>query len=125
MPAWSGLWNGVFNETHSLIGKPNVGRRIGRALKGVTSAKYKELVLTLVNGAVGDTALATHTAITAQDVNNKASLGGVRAVETITDINRATVAADATTINNDIIKETSPTFPVEKSGNSGGGRLGF
>jgi len=119
MPAWSGLWNGVYGADHSLIGTTNAGRRIRRALRGVSSLKYKTLLRTFVTDDVGTTATKTHTRIVASDA------GGVRQIETVTDVNRALTAADETAILKDVDGVHTPTFPTEKSGNSGGGKLGF
>lgn len=123
MPPWSGLWNGVYTDGHSLIGKSNVGKRLGRALKGLSAAKYRAVLKTLVEGDVGDTAVASHTRLEASTA--PMAYGGVRKLETVVDINRPTTNADVTAIVEDINKETTPTFPTEKSGNSGGGKLGF
>lgn len=123
MPAWSGLWNGVHTDGHKLIGKNNVGRRLGRALKGLSGIKYREVLMTLVEDGVGDTAAATHTRIDAS--NAPMTFDGVSKIETVVDINRVTTNDDVSVILEDIIKATTPTFPVEKSGNSGGGKLGF
>lgn len=127
MPAWSGLWNQVYNEDYpgsAVRITPNARRRLRRAEKGLGSLAQREILRALVGAAVGGTASKTHTRINAPDLVNP-SLGGVRVIDTITDINRATVAADQTNITLELANVHTPTFPVEKSGNSGGGKLGF
>lgn len=127
MPAWSGFWDHVHSGGHSLIGRPNhaAGRRLSRALRGMTALKYKELLRTLVTDDVGSAAVATHTRIEAPAPFASMAHGGTRGIETITDINRNVEAADETAIVADIDAVNTPTFPTEKSGNSGGGKLGF
>lgn len=123
--AWSGLWNGVYQENHALIGVPSVRRRVGRALRGMSSKFYNEIVRTFVTDDVGSAAAASHTRIAAQNPNDIGTSGGVRTVETVTDISRNLAAADETKLLADIDNDHTPTFPTEKSGNSGGGKLGF
>lgn len=126
MPAWAGLWDGIYMQPYSQIDKPNPGFRLRRAMKGVTANKYKTVLKVLVDGAVGDPALKTHPRIVAGTPFAGSTLGGKRVIETVTDVNRVTVAADITQIDSDILFVHTPTpFPTEKSGNSGGGKLGF
>jgi hypothetical protein len=132
MVAWSGLYNGVHGVDYSVIGAPSVRKRIRRALKPMVAIKYKEILRTLVTDDVGATALATHTRIVAETGlgtgnphDSGSFLGGKRNVETVTDVNRAVTSADQTQILQDIDGVDTPTFPQEKSGNSGGGKLGF
>lgn len=125
MPAWSGLYDGVYTTPYSTIGTPNTGRKLRRALKGMTALKYKQILRTFITDDVGTVATKTHTRIAAQDVTDRASLGGKRVISTVTDINRAVTAGDETALLVDVDGVHTPTFPVEKSGNSGGGKLGF
>lgn len=127
MPAWSGFWNHVHSEGHSLIGRREYAayRRLSRALRGLTAVRAREIVRTFITDDVGSTALATHTRLAAPAPFDALAHGGVRSVETVTDINRALVAADETALLLELDADHTPTFPVEKSGNSGGGKLGF
>lgn len=127
MPAWSGLWNHVYSEGHSLTGRTGNAayRKLSRALRGMPALKFKEIVRTFVTDDVGTTALATHTRLTAPAPFNATAHGGVRSIETVTDINRVLVAADETELLREIDADHTPDFPREKSGNSGGGKLGF
>lgn len=125
MPAWSGLYDGVHNTPYSTIGTPNPSRRLSRSLRGMVALKMKEIVRTFVTDDVGTTALATHARIAAGTPFDMSTMGGKRTVETVSDINRALTAADETALLVDIDGDHTPTFPVEKSGNSGGGKLGF
>lgn len=125
MPAWSGLYNGVHGVDYSLIGVPSVMRRLRRAVRGMPALKQRQILRVFVTDDVGTTVTKTHTQVAAQDVNNLASLGGVRTIATVTDINRAATAADETALLKEIDGVHTPTFPREASGNSGGGKLGF
>lgn len=124
MPAWSGLYDSVHGVPYSTIGVVNPQRRLRRALKGLVALKTKRILRTFVTGDVGSTATQTHSRIHYPSLVNP-SLGGKRSVETVTDINRALVAADQTSMLADIDGVHTPTFPTERSGNSGGGKLGF
>lgn len=127
MPAWSGLWNHVYTEGHSLISRPGNAayRKLSRSLRGMPALKFKEIVRTFITDDVGSTALATHTRLSAPTPFDALAHGGVRQVETVTDINRVLTAADETQLLVEVDADHTPTFPVEKSGNSGGGKLGF
>lgn len=127
MPAWSGLWNHVYTDGHTLIGRREHAayRRLSRSLRGMTAVRAREIVRTFITDDVGTTALASHTRIAAPAPFNSTAHGGVHGIETITDINRALVAADETALLLEIDADHTPTFPTERSGNSGGGKLGF
>jgi hypothetical protein len=131
MPAWSGLYNSVHGVDYSLIGVANPFRRLRRVFGARASAlKAKEIVRTFVTDDVGTTAAWTHKRVGAQtgavSTEIASSLGGVRSVETVTDINRALTSADETALLLEIDAVHTPaSWPTEKSGNSGGGKLGF
>lgn len=124
MPAWSGLYDSVHGVPYSTIGIPNPRRRLRRALKGMVALKAKTILRTFVTGDVGSAASKTHTRIHYPSLVNP-SLGGLRSIETVTDISRNLDAADQTAFLLEIDGVHTPTFPTEKSGNSGGGKLGF
>ena len=99
MPAWSGLFNGVYGANHALQFTRNATEKgIAQALNTQGQAKIKELLLTLVAGAVGDTAAASQSRVGVKSASPVNTMGndGVVPVETETFINRATVTADAT-----------------------------
>ena len=126
MPAYSGLWDGVYNTPYpGTTIAPNAQKRLRRALKGLGSLAQQRIVRTFITGDVGSTATKTHTRVHGQLQTPNPSLGGVRTLDTVTDINRALTADDQTTILAAIDNVHTPTWPVELSGNSGGGKLGF
>lgn len=129
MPAWSGLWNDIYPEGYSGIRRTNnaASRKLSRALRGLVALKYKEIVRTFVTDDVGTTAFATHTRIPVQMIVNGAAvgLGGKIYAEVVSDINRTLTAGDETELLKDVDGRVSPTFVADKSGNGGGGKIGF
>lgn len=100
--------------------------------------EIKELMYTLVTGAVGDTALATYARVqpptdpsaATPAVTGVGDLGGNRPIETVTVINRATTAADITYLQDILNGEMQPgpsslTLVADAGGNGGGGKAGW
>jgi hypothetical protein len=122
MPAWSGLYNGVYGENHALQFDRNANERLLRmALRGRgQQAIMKELILTLVAGAVGDPAVSSFTQV--QENNNGPSdiMGphGIIPIEVVTEINRNTTAADIAEIMAVIEAGPSIALVLDKGGSS-------
>lgn len=72
----------------------------------------RELMDTLINGAVGATAALTQ----ARVQHSTTELGGVRVIETQTLINRATDADDATDLTNYLSEDSKIATPVDGAG---------
>lgn len=129
MPSYSGLWNNEYGENHSLItnrtGNPltSLARTFANRLYG--RAAQRELIHALTGAAAGETASASHKRVTAVVDRSENVQGGVRAIETKSHVNRATVAGDATAIKNAIRQSSKPTYPVDRAGNGGGAKLGW
>ncbi len=122
MPAWSGFWdnNPQSPQAHSLIGKYPNRNRIRRLVNREGFRRYTELFDTLIGAGAGGTAAATHKRIAAQDSTAIGALGGVRTVETVTDINRASTNADITALKEMVFNvKTRPSYPADLSGNGG------
>lgn len=127
MAAYSGLWNGVHGENHALlVDKSGCEKQVNRVLRRSRygARAFRELLVTLVNGAVGATAADTVAQRQAvADVNNNVQ-GGQVTISTRTVVNRATVAGDATALATALTHDSQPdTYPVDASGNGGGGAL--
>lgn len=125
--AYSGLWNGVNNENYALqVDKAPVEKKVNKYLRRSRygARQFRELLVTLVNGAVGATAADTVAQREAvADVDNNVQGGAVNIVDR-TFINRATVASDVTAVNTALTHDSQPdTYPVDISGNGGGGDL--
>lgn len=99
MATWSGLYNGVYGANHALQFSRNANQRgLRQSVRTQGQAVLKELLLTLIAGAVGDTAAASQSRTVIKNASPANIMGndGVVPVETETFINRATAAADAT-----------------------------
>jgi hypothetical protein len=119
MPAWSGLFNGVHGEDHSLlVNETNLKTKVTNAFRRLGLRKEKALLASLIGAAAGGTATLTRGRIEA--ITSDEGLGGVRTVETVTDINRATTAADVTALKEVLAgRSVQPdSYDVELSGNN-------
>lgn len=128
MPVYSGLWNGIFGADHALTNSQQRQKRmISRIMEKPGNRKLRGLMLALNGAAAGGTAAVTHKQI-AGPVSTPipvGSYGGVRTVETVTDINRATTAADETNIDQIINDKFGPTsYPSSRDGRLYGGMAG-
>jgi len=100
-------------------------RKMTRVAKRKSMKVINELMRTLNGVVLGSTALATHTRVLGAQVLQN-DVGGVRPVETVDLVNRATDAADITQIEALLTEQRDPaTYPADLSGNGGGGKLGF
>ena len=86
----------------------------------------RRLLLTLLGAVVGGTATETYPRVLAsQAMNQQFALGGLVAMETVTQIGRVTTAADLANVVAAISRSPVVSFPAEVSGTSGGGKLGY
>jgi len=106
-------------------------RMIARILKKEGMRELHRDWKVLTGAASGSSASETYTRVKGEDALNSFGLtGGVRNMETVTVISRNTTAADITYITNNIldaIYNMAPaiaSYPVDASGNGGGGRVG-
>lgn len=125
MTQFSGLFDTVHGTGHAFVSQSTTKRMLSQLLKRPKNRALRELITTLVNGDVGDTAVATHSRVAAHEHDNFLTTGGVRTIETVADINRVTTAADVTEIDRNLFDATGEVYVVDKSGNGGGGKLGF
>lgn len=127
MPGWSGFWGDglTINNSYSLQ-QDKLSRRyaIKRVVNRAGFRSLTELFDSLIGAASGGTALATHKQIAAapsQAAGISGAETGQRVVETITDINRATTAADITALKEMVfgVSTRPATYPRDLSGNGG------
>lgn len=102
--------------------------QISKLLRVPGVRKFRRLMRVLVNGAVGDTATETRSRVTAvSGLTDPNAYSGAVAIESQSIINRATTTADRDAIL-EVIDNTSAiapaSYPVDASGNGGGGKLG-
>lgn len=130
MPAtsWSGFWGDATGSVgaYSLLNnKSPIRNRIKRTANRSSHRVITELFDTLIGAASGGAASATHKQVAAQDPSalgfSSANGGGARTIETITDINRASTAADITLLKEMVFGVTTrpATYPRDLSGNGG------
>lgn len=99
-------------------------RMIGRLLRREGNRLFQEIMLTVNGAAAGSAASKTHSRIEAPTDSD--NLGGVRVIETVTDVSRNTDAADVTELALVLNKSVAGlTYPIDLSGNGGGGKLGY
>ena len=125
MPAWAGGWDHVFGQPHALtLQATSTMRGIARLVNSVGGQHFGEVGRALANGvgANADLTIKQVAAVQAEGMN----LGGVRPIATY-----VVVPLHATTITEKeaFQAQMTPTwapnpYPVDKSGNSGGGFLG-
>lgn len=131
MTSYSGLWNNEYGENYSQLGDDaNIGNghtALARVFAGRTygRAAIRALLSSLVDGAVGDNATATHKRVAAERDLEANVLGGKRTIETFTSINRNTTADDEDKLLDALDLTGAPTYPVDKAGNGGGSKLGW
>lgn len=122
MPSWSGLYNGVYGENHALQFDRNANERLLRmALRGRgQQAIMKELILTLVAGAVGAPAVSSYTQVRDPNDGPGDLMGpyGVVGIETVSEINRNTTAADVAEVTAVIEAGPGIALVLDKGGNS-------
>jgi hypothetical protein len=128
MAVFSGLWNNIWGADHSLTGSQQRQKRmISRIMEKPGNRKLRGLMLALNGAAAGGTAAVTHKQIAGPTVTPApvGTMGGTRTIETVTDINRATTAADETNIDQIINDKFAPaSYPSSRDGRSYGGMAG-
>jgi hypothetical protein len=100
MTAWSGLFDGFYGSPYVLQFPKNRSERsqVGLQFMKRGMAKDKALVTALLGTAAGGTAASTWSRVKDQNIGPTDIMknGGIVALETVTDVNRATTAADVT-----------------------------
>lgn len=116
----SGYWNDSYSFTS---GNHPKEKQLKRLLRRRGLRVVQELMLTLLGAAAGSTAAVTYSRVqgngaTAGSPTGVGDMGGQRVLETRTQINRATTAADDTRISTLISQKPAPlTYPGDLSGN--------
>lgn len=131
MTNYSGLWNNEYGENYSPLAQSVAKGNDNTALSKVFAnrlygrAKFRAIIKSLVDGAVGDNATATHKRVQAERDLEANVLGGKRDIETFTAINRNTTSADESEVLAALEQSTKPAYPSDKAGNGGGSKLGW
>lgn len=126
---YSGLFNGVYNTPYaplSTLHGPDweaLNIKFGKRSYGMGS--LKKLIMALNGVAAGATATLTHYRVQAVANTSDNVQGGLRTIEAKNILNRATTSGDQTNISAAIDRSSKPaTYPIDPSGNGGGGKLG-
>lgn len=122
MAAWSGLWDygQVTSGNYALLtNKTPIRNRMKGLINREQFRKWSALYNGLIGAATGSNVTATHKRIAQGDPTNQ-TMGGLRTIETITDINRNTAAADVTALKEMTYgRKNRPTYVKDLSGNGG------
>lgn len=111
-----GLFHGLtLSSAHTTSA---IKRRVSQLLSKHQTFGLREIIETLNGAAAGSTA-----AKTLSKISNANDLGGVRAIETETFVNRATTAADKTDINADLLSLASKGYDATPIANGDGNPL--
>lgn len=135
MPAYSGLWNGVYAENHSLQhNRAPTFRRISQALRRRSLTVLREVIDTVANGSsINGAAAVTYRQIQGEVAPGQSAGGGRRTIELVTKVNASTTVGVPTTAVPNVsqaqidglvdYKSAPATYPTDASGNGGGDRL--
>jgi hypothetical protein len=126
MPAWSGLYDYRHSTPYALTNSRNaIQTQIAKVFEKYGMQAQSALAIALNGASAGGTATRTRTRVEAIPDVGAFVLGGKRNIVTETIINRVTTTADKDALNtlyNGVFAPTS--YPVDKSGNGGGGKVG-
>ena len=125
MPSWAGLWDNMFGQPYALLNEPgSTLRGIARLMAPQAVKAQSQVGITLTGQAVGQTASATVAQVKPQQADGL-NLGGLVPIQQTSQVNRATTAADEATLDAQLNPTFAPaSYPVDKSGNGGGGKAG-
>ena len=125
MPSWAGGWDNMFGQPYALLNEPgSTLRGIARLMAPQALRGQGAIGSTLTGQAVGANAVALVGQVTSRQADGM-NMGGQVPVSNTTQVNRATTAADEQLLDAQLNPTFAPaSYPVEKSGNSGGGILG-
>jgi hypothetical protein len=125
MPSWAGLWDNVFAQPYALLNEPSAAARgLARIMFPTAQRDVGAAMVALDGVAPGANATATQSYVTARQADGL-NMGGQVPISATTLINRATTAADVVALNRIYQPTFAPAiYPVDKSGNGGGGKAG-
>lgn len=137
--SYSGLYDRWYGQPYSPLGtntnEVNATERlaVARVLRSKGGRAFARLMYALTGAGAGATATEAAASLAASagiagGVNDPLSQGGKRTVAATNLVNRVTTAADIALVQDTLTKAFGPTvnsgYPVDKSGNGGGGKVG-
>lgn len=109
----SGFWS---NSYSFIDGRSPLERGIARKLNKRGMRDVRELIDTLLGAAAGSTAASSYKRV--EHPADSDNIGGLRSVESVDLVNRATTSDDDTTITAKLLNFSSqPTYPTNADGN--------
>lgn len=125
MPNWAGGWDHVFSQPYALLNEPDATLRgIARLMAPQAQKGRGEIAVELTGSAVGAAASASVAQVAPRQADGM-NLGGLVPIVQTVAVGRPTEAADAAILDAQFQPTFAPTtYPVDKSGNGGGGMLG-
>lgn len=133
MTNYSGLWDGHYGSPYASLGvntaEQNHGENmhLAKLLKARGNRPLARLMYTLMGVAAGQTASESVKRIphATNPRTDPTAFAGNRTPQSESIINRVTTSADQTLIRGLLTQEFAPaSYPVDKSGNGGGSKLG-
>jgi len=128
MVAWSGLYDDVNADGYSILSntdaiKSSVSRQIAKLAR--KNRVLREVLRETTNGNfVGVTLSSPLNRIKNKEADN--SFGGKRTIEVVDDLNTLGVYATHGHPVRDLLDANpAPIYPIDKSGNGGGGKAGY
>lgn len=125
MASYSGLYDLVYGSGYPGVrASKSVLTQVGILFHGKRGRRNGAIIRQLIAGNVGGTATKTQRRVAYTAASD--FLMGKRGTVTETLINRATTSADQALLADKLVDDPRPSsWPKEKSGNSGGGKLGY
>lgn len=129
MASYSGLWNNEYGQNYSALsnttGQSHTALARLFARRNYSRGALGAVLKSLVEGDVGEPAIDSHKRVAAERDLESNVQGGVRSIETHVNINRVTTADDVNKLVAALEQSSKPTYPVDRGGNGGGGKLGW
>jgi hypothetical protein len=134
MPSWAGGWDNMFGQPYALLNEPgSIPRGVARLMAPQAAVAIGNVSKALTGAVVGGPVNAGYSQVTSKQADGL-NLGGKVDVSATTVVNRNTTSADEILIDQQLTPRFMPPitqagvetsgYPVEKSGNSGGGKTG-
>lgn len=123
MPAWAGLWDGVYGQAYAVTGEQSSRQRnIARQFASTEAVPISKVATALNGAAAGGSASGTVKQVQAVQADGM-NLGGQRPIDTTSLINRNTTAADETMLDTLFTPTFAPaSYPADRAGVGGGGK---
>ena len=118
-PVKGGFWETFSNSVLTLTTNASpLRKRVSRSLDREMLKGFRQVMIALDGVAPGGTATKTHKRVLARE-DTSGDLSGKRTIETVTDVNRVTTAADVTNINANWLAnvEKPASYPANGDGN--------